>query len=356
MQLPTLLLCAAGALLMQPRGLGQRGLDSTPSGSIEIRALIDATAEGAATQWFGVHDSVMGGVSRGAVREGERGVQFAGQMSLENNGGFASFRTRVDGAMTADADGLRLRVRGDGQNWKLSLRGGSELSWQAPFATAAGGWTTIDLPFSALVPSFRGRFIADAPTFDPATLGEVGLVIADGQAGEFMLELDSIEAWRAERNAPQPGSLAAQTAAMESLATRLESGLDAAGLLEALRWKQRLLVVCEPLARGSLDKRTSLQLGRFFANTPQLARRDLCVVQLLGERGARVAGRTLDAETTRALRREWSMPASSWGLALIGKDGGVKARWSDAVGPAEVYRRIDAMPMAREEQRDRADS
>ncbi len=40
-------------------------------------------------------------------------------------------------------------------------------------------------------------------------------------------------------------------------------------------------------------------------------------------------------------------------ILLIGKDGGVKARWSQEVKPAEVYALIDAMPMRRQEIQER---
>ena len=47
--------------------------------------------------WYAVNDNVMGGVSRGffAVTENETGA-FTGQLSLQNNGGFSSVRTRVN--------------------------------------------------------------------------------------------------------------------------------------------------------------------------------------------------------------------------------------------------------------------
>jgi hypothetical protein len=41
------------------------------------------------------------------------------------------------------------------------------------------------------------------------------------------------------------------------------------------------------------------------------------------------------------------------GWLLIGKDGGVKARWSQAPGEAEIYGLIDAMPMRQAERRRR---
>jgi hypothetical protein len=39
---------------------------------------------------------------------------------------------------------------------------------------------------------------------------------------------------------------------------------------------------------------------------------------------------------------------------LLGKDGGVKARWEDVVGVRELWARIDAMPSRRREMKEQA--
>ena len=44
--------------------------------------------------WNSVNDGVMGGVSKGGVSRTEQGTMlFSGELSLANNGGFASIRT-----------------------------------------------------------------------------------------------------------------------------------------------------------------------------------------------------------------------------------------------------------------------
>jgi hypothetical protein len=58
----------------------------------------------------------------------------------------------------------------------------------------AGQWTQVDLPLSAFAPSFRGRSVPGAPPLDPGRVRQVGLMIADGQAGDFALALRAIAA------------------------------------------------------------------------------------------------------------------------------------------------------------------
>lgn len=64
-----------------------------------------------AAHWISVDDDVMGGHSRGSAVLRDGVLRFAGALSLEDNGGFASIRAR--GAFDLPgAFGMRLRVRG----------------------------------------------------------------------------------------------------------------------------------------------------------------------------------------------------------------------------------------------------
>jgi hypothetical protein len=65
----------------------------------------------------------------------------------------------------------------------------------------------------------------------------------------------------------------------------------------------------------------------------------------------------LRADPTGATERELEVlerEASAFQVELLGKDGGVKARWEDLVGVTELWARIDAMPTRRRELRERA--
>ena len=73
--------------------------------------------------WSAIDDRVMGGVSRSALRFDAAGhAVFCGQVSPDNNGGFASVRASVSPPPGADIDAIELLVRGDGHRYKLNLR------------------------------------------------------------------------------------------------------------------------------------------------------------------------------------------------------------------------------------------
>lgn len=62
------------------------------------RILINFTEADAAKEWMNVNDGVVGGVSEGEFKITEqKTLEFVGKLSLENNGGFASVRTRPKG-------------------------------------------------------------------------------------------------------------------------------------------------------------------------------------------------------------------------------------------------------------------
>jgi hypothetical protein len=150
------------------------------------------------TDWAAVDDVVMGGVSHSRLRYDPAGhAVFEGEVSLERNGGFASVRTRPLELGLPGAVAWVLELRGDGRRYKFNLRtddGFDGLNHQVAFETPPGEWTALRLPVSSFRPSWRGRDVPDAPPLDPARVRQLGLMIADRQAGRFMLALRSIRA------------------------------------------------------------------------------------------------------------------------------------------------------------------
>ena len=152
------------------------------------------------SRWSTVHDTVMGGRSSGTVERTEAGtLVFRGKLSLENNGGFASFRSDRLDLDIAGSEGLEVRLKGDGRSyiWSCDMRGVPVFGggyWQE-FATEAGAWTTVRLPWSAFEPYSFGNKMRGQPAMDPARLSAMGVYLYDKQTGPFVLEIDSISAY-----------------------------------------------------------------------------------------------------------------------------------------------------------------
>ena len=149
--------------------------------------------------WFAVDDGVMGGLSRSGMQHHPAGhAVFSGVVSLERNGGFASVRAPLPHqAALPDAVAYLIEARGDGHRYRLNLRMAESfdgINYQAEFAPPVGDWSVIRLPVAAFVPSWRGKPVPDAPPLDPARVKQVGLMIADRQAGPFALSIRRISA------------------------------------------------------------------------------------------------------------------------------------------------------------------
>jgi len=147
--------------------------------------------------WQIVNDDVMGGVSTSSFRITNGVAVFSGEVSLENNGGFASVRTLPARFNLGEASEFVLRVRGDGRRYKFTAR--KDLSFDGPlyqsaFTTTKGEWQEVRLPLKHFVPTFRGRVLAGEPPLSTSKLTSIGFLISDKQDGPFRLEIEWIKA------------------------------------------------------------------------------------------------------------------------------------------------------------------
>jgi hypothetical protein len=144
--------------------------------------------------WFSVNDNVMGGVSQGGLTRTPDGTAvFSGVLSFRNNGGFstiqADFRAPQDWSA---ADGIWLRVRGDGKRYGVYLRDSLQpLRYEATFETVRGEWMTVQLPFTAFYPTYFGQRVR-AKALDPSRIQSMSVLIEYQQEGAFALELAAL--------------------------------------------------------------------------------------------------------------------------------------------------------------------
>jgi NADH dehydrogenase [ubiquinone] 1 alpha subcomplex assembly factor 1 len=180
-------------------------LDETDDGQIDLvhahapampKPLFDFTNPAAATAWHPIDDRVMGGLSRSALCFDPAGhAVFTGEVSLAQNGGFASVRSTPGNRGLPGATACLIDVRGDNKHFKLSLLtddGFDSVNYQANFTPSGTDWQTFHLPITAFRASFRGREVAGAPPLDTARIRQVGVMIAARQAGAFTLAIRTI--------------------------------------------------------------------------------------------------------------------------------------------------------------------
>lgn len=167
----------------------------------EESSVAEFTAQEADEQgWRVVDDGVMGGLSKGRLEISDEGkLRFSGNLSLENNGGFSSLRT---GKLMIDlgaAEGVLLRVKGDGRRYQMRFNTDAryramEVSFSAEFLTQKNKWIEVALPFNAFSGSFRGMRLKNE-VFDPSKIQRMGVLLGDKKAGPFELEIDWIRTY-----------------------------------------------------------------------------------------------------------------------------------------------------------------
>lgn len=157
--------------------------------------LFDFSDPSAVAKWEAIDDRVMGGVSCSRLRHDPDGhAIFEGNVSLDRNGGFASIRSRPANRGRPGVQDCFIEARATGKRFKLNLLTDDafdSINYQASFAPSAT-WQTLRIPLSTFRATFRGREVPGAPALDPARVCQVGLMIAERQAGAFALEVRCI--------------------------------------------------------------------------------------------------------------------------------------------------------------------
>lgn len=173
--------------------------ERTPMQPIEAeKKLFEFETNQSIDSLFITNDTVMGGVSQGRLAWNPGGwLEFTGKVSLENNGGFASFRSKQMDFGLTDQNCLWVHIKGDGKKYRISI--GSDqyrngVYYYYEIETKEDAWMTITAPLEKFVARFRGRVIENAPTLQSENIESVGFMIADSQSGTFSLMVDWVRA------------------------------------------------------------------------------------------------------------------------------------------------------------------
>lgn len=275
--------------------------------------------------WAILNDTVMGGRSESRFKVDAGVMRFEGIVRTRG-GGFASFRSSQTDFDLRGWDGIRLKVRADGRRYTVRLNSVStqsmriDPSYRAEFDTRGGpGWQTVDIPFDRFYLQWRGRSLSDPP-IDLRSITNIGVAIADKKDGPFLIEIDSLSAWR------KPFEIS------------------------ALRNTIRPMLIFGPSAD---DARVQAQQAAIAQSGSAFDARDMLPILVLAKGESKAGERTLTVAEAQALRSAYRVGAGDFAVRLLGKDGGVKHAADAPVEMQAVYRLIDAMPMRAQEIKDR---
>jgi monofunctional biosynthetic peptidoglycan transglycosylase len=162
--------------------------------------LFDFTGVEAVKEWQAVNDGVMGGVSEGRFKITDaKTMEFFGTLSLANNGGFASVRSKAKKLDLEKGDMLVVKIRGDGREYTLNLypnRSRTAFSYRASVQTKKDEWIEVKVPLDEFEATSFGRVVREAGPVKPEEISSVGFLLGDKKAGPFKLEVESIKVER----------------------------------------------------------------------------------------------------------------------------------------------------------------
>lgn len=146
--------------------------------------------------WSIVNDDVMGGVSTSTLSvSDDNNLIFNGYLSLKNNGGFASSRLNFPEETLKDIKSLKIKFKGDGNNYKLRLtQNNRRASYSSDFKSLDDKWMEVNINIEDFKPYWRGYSYDDYPSLDLNKINSLGLHISDKQEGLFKLEIKYIKA------------------------------------------------------------------------------------------------------------------------------------------------------------------
>ena len=143
--------------------------------------------------WEIQNDVVMGGKSSGDLSRSKEGnAVFAGDVSLKNNGGFASLQYHFEPKDIRGYNKAVIRLKGDEKEYQFRIKASlnERASYIYTFKTS-GEWQTIEIPLNKMEPSYRGNKL-DQPNFNAYQMQEVRFLIGNGKAENFRLEVDKL--------------------------------------------------------------------------------------------------------------------------------------------------------------------
>ncbi len=166
-----------------------------------LQPVLDFAGPEAAQKWQAVNDGVMGGVSDGRFKiTDDKTLEFFGTLSLENNGGFASVRTKPADLDIKAGDTIVVRVKGDGREYVLNLYTKSRrmaFSYRAPLPTTKDEWTEVTVPLADFIPTAFGRRVQGMGPVEPDRINGLGFMLSDKKPGKFQMQVEWVKVERA---------------------------------------------------------------------------------------------------------------------------------------------------------------
>ncbi|MEM6632602.1 MAG: CIA30 family protein [Bacteroidota bacterium] len=148
--------------------------------------------------WYPVLDGVMGGLSKGKLTFEEDRMVFKGEVSLENNGGFASIKSPFGAMDLSKFKQVELRYKLTGHDFAFTFE--RDRRFYMPNYKlilpneSPGDWQTVTLDLSNANTYRMGRQTGNKPSqAEWASIIRIGFMSYGKSAGPYLLEVDYVK-------------------------------------------------------------------------------------------------------------------------------------------------------------------
>lgn len=151
--------------------------------------------------WFTITDNVMGGVSTSKLAQKESSILFSGNISFDNNGGFASLRSGFGKYDLSAYNAVRIKFKSENQKFALTLddsRNWWEPNYKYEFQSEqSSDWKTVNFNLSDFYEEIIGRKSGNKISNSILkNICQIGIITNDKKEGPFSLEIDYIEFYK----------------------------------------------------------------------------------------------------------------------------------------------------------------
>ncbi len=158
--------------------------------------LLNASLMKTENRWRIINDGVMGGLSSSKVILNDDVIIFSGNVSLENNGGFASLRSPVRDYNFEEFSGIEIKIKGDGKRYSVSMKETTYFSgyfYTSIFETKKDEWIIVRIPFDQFKLYYFGSETNSSKIIPINSIKEISLLIGDKQKDGFIAVIDYIK-------------------------------------------------------------------------------------------------------------------------------------------------------------------
>lgn len=157
---------------------------------------IDFGSKTGGESWEVVNDGVMGGLSEGQLFLKENSILFKGTLSLENNGGFSTFRSPMGSYDLSRYSTVSIRYKCSERNFEMTLatsRYFFRTNYKYAFTKKYGEWDEVTFNLTDFSAYRMGNALNERiPATKLDDIIRIGFILSDKKQGAFELEIDYI--------------------------------------------------------------------------------------------------------------------------------------------------------------------